>query len=97
MGHQVVGTESRRALTSDPTQVTHIVCCRAESWDTAACGFDLSGGGINVEGDTCAMCVTTVEALWRARGGWVDERCPYDGTACPSDEWLFERIARETT
>ena len=96
IGPDPVATQARYALTSDPTQVTHIVCCRA-AWDVTICGFADTNGEINVTGDPCAMCITMVEELWRSHGAPVDEHCPYDASSCPSDEWLFDRIARETT
>jgi len=95
-GSDRVATHVRYALTSDPSQVTHIVCCRAE-WDMTICGFAVTNGHINVAGDPCAMCVAMVEDLWRSHGAPVDEHCPYDASPCPSDEWLFDRIARQTT
>ena len=88
----------RRSLGCDPRQVTHVVCCRDEPWVDAFCGFDVSEGALNLAGDACAMCLQSVELHWSARGEQVqDDHCPADGTACPSDEWIFHRVVRETT
>ncbi len=87
----------RRELRVDPREVTHLVCCRQDPWEIAVCGFNVSEANIIINGDICAMCVTTAEEMWRARGGWVDEHCPYDGTPCPSDEWVNGRVTRETS
>lgn len=91
-------TTPRHALVADPAEVTHFVCCRAEPWEVAMCGYDVRQADLNFVGDTCAMCIEVVLELWRSRGGEpLDEHCPYDTTPCPSDEWLFNRVARETS
>ncbi len=62
------------------------------------CGCDARRGNLNFAGDTCAMCIEVVLDMWRSRGATpLDEHCPADGTPCPSDEWIFERVARETS
>jgi len=91
-------TAPRHALVADPSEVTHFVCCRAEPWQVAMCGYDISQANLNFVGDTCAMCIEVVLELWRSRvGDPLDEHCPHDTTPCPSDEWLFNRVARETS
>ncbi len=88
----------RHALIVDPAEVTHYVCCRAEPWEVAMCGYDVTHADLNFDGDACAMCNEVVHEMWRSRGGGpLDEHCPYSNTPCPSDEWLFNRVARETT
>lgn len=88
----------RHSLASDPREVTHVVCCRDDPWVAALCGFDISKASLNLAGDPCAMCLQVVESRWSARGEQVrDEHCPTDGSACPSDEWIFSRVVRETT
>jgi len=88
----------RHALIVDPAEVTHYVCCRAEPWKVAMCGYDVTHADLNFDGDACAMCNEVVHEMWRSRGGGpLDEHCPYSNTPCPSDEWLFNRVARETT
>jgi hypothetical protein len=84
-------------MTAQPEAVTHLVCCRAPSWDVALCGFATAGGALNTAGDDCAMCIETALGMWASRGEEVrDEHCHLDGIPCPSDAEIFERIVRET-
>jgi hypothetical protein len=91
-------TAARHSLTADPSEVMHVVCCRDDPWEVSLCGVDVSHATINFAGDPCAMCVEEAMSRWRARRQQpLDEHCYVDGSACPSDEWIFNRVMRWIT
>jgi hypothetical protein len=91
-------TDPRHGLIAQPAAVTHVVCCRTDPWEVSMCGYDVTHGNLNFAGDDCAMCIAAAREMWSSRKEVArDEHCPYDGSPCPSDEWLFNRVASETS
>lgn len=94
MAVQDTQLETTLGMSLDSYEVNHLVCCR-ESWDVALCG--IRGDKINItSGFICAMCLEEVERLrpgMLASGAFV---CPLDGSACPPDDEIDDRIRRAT-
>jgi hypothetical protein len=90
-------TAPAHRLVDQPDEITHLVCCRDESWRTAFCGAsdleEINHGALHY----CSMCMEEAE---RMRPGWLlepDGTCPVDGRRCPTGaeyDALVERMTR---
>ncbi|KWT57160.1 hypothetical protein ADL21_35765 [Streptomyces albus subsp. albus] len=87
-------TESLR-LSSNPDDISHLVCCWQMRWRTSFCGAQ--GDTVSMAAETlCTMCAEQAEVMWP--GVWADPEsfCLVDGQACPDEHDVDLRIAWET-
>lgn len=81
------------ALSDDPDEVNHVVCCR-RSWTVTMCGLTEEQPINLTSAFLCAMCIETITRL---RPTWPDEEpriCPLDHRPCPPEHEVDERIER---
>jgi hypothetical protein len=90
-------TAPRRQLVNDPDELTHLVCCRDASWDTALCGYESESVNLAAE-HICTMCCEVAQQKWAELGvtPW-EGRCPVDGAQCPDEVDVDLRILDEVS
>ncbi|WP_156465320.1 hypothetical protein [Knoellia sp. Soil729] len=89
-------TDTRLELRSDPSEITHIVCCRDPEWKNTWCGADADH--VNPAAtDLCSMCIDV--ATQRLPSFLANEPtiCPMDFERCPDEHEVDLRILREVS
>lgn len=89
--------EPRLSLSTEGDVISHLVCCRDDSWEVALCGEPSDRIDMNAT-MVCTLCLEVAKTRCPGWDMYADPTiCPNDGEPCPDEHEIDLRILREVS